>query len=187
LCCRFIFSSVGQAASLLVRLYSQTNRIEHLRATRRAIQSLWLSNGSRAYFNRQYLWLEEYPLIEPAQGLFVLNGCLFALLGLLDAETIDPQPYVTQLIDELRLSLHFMLPLFVHPNRSNWSLYDLSHLTLGSNINIASFAYHLVHINLLQCLSQLFHRTHSSTSIFLDEYVQRFRSGIIDDHVHYTI
>ncbi|CAF3010631.1 unnamed protein product [Rotaria socialis] len=168
----------GQAASLLVRLYSLTNDIQHLSAVRRAIQPLWSSNITRAYFNNRYLWLEEYPLESPAEGLFVLNGCLYALLGVIDVHTIDPQSYLLELINEMANSLHHMLPYYIHPKVSNWSLYDLSHITLQSKRNSATYSYHLVHIILLQCLSQIFRETNFSTSQLFDSYVQRFLSAI---------
>ncbi|CAF0784027.1 unnamed protein product [Adineta steineri] len=169
----------GQAASLLVRLYSLTNNKEHLLAIRRAIQPLWSSNLTRAYFNNRFLWLEEYPLESSTKGLFVLNGCLYALIGIIDANTIDYQPYLSELINQIIISLQHMLPYYVHPNISNWSLYDLSHITMKSKINTASYSYHLVHITLLQCLRQIFKKTNHSVSQLFDFYVQRFTSAIL--------
>ncbi len=175
-----IFLDLGQAASLLVRLYSITRDAHHLLAIHRAIRPLWLSNSSRAYFNNRFLWLEEYPLEPPAQGLFVLNGCLYALLGIIDVHSIDPHPHLAQLINQILQSLHHMLPLYVHPNLTNWSLYDLSHLTMESTVvNAASFSYHLVHITLLQCLSQIFKTTDSSSSHLFDAFAKQFQSAVI--------
>ncbi|CAF0830633.1 unnamed protein product [Rotaria sp. Silwood1] len=168
----------GQAASLLIRLYTLTNDIQHFSAIRRAIQPLWSSNMTRAYFNNRFLWLEEYPLESPAKGLFVLNGCLYALIGIIDAHTIDPQSYLLELINEIIISLQYMLPHYIHSKISNWSLYDLSHITMQSKINTASDSYHLVHITLLQCLSQLFKKTNVSTSQLFDLYARRFISAI---------
>ncbi|CAF1477358.1 unnamed protein product [Adineta steineri] len=169
----------GQAASLLVRLYSLTNNKEHLLAIRRAIQPLWSSNLTRAYFNNRFVWLEEYPLESATKGLFVLNGCLYALIGIIDANTIDYQPYLSELINQIIISLEHMLPYYVHPNISNWSIYDLSHITMKSKINTASYSYHLVHVTLLQCLRQLFKKTNDSVSQLFDFYVQRFTSVIL--------
>jgi hypothetical protein len=76
-------------------------------------------------------------------------------------------------------SLHHMLPYYIHPNISNWSLYDLSHITMKTKINTASYSYHLVHITLLQCLSQLFKKTNFSTSKLFDFYARRFISAIL--------
>ncbi|CAF3268867.1 unnamed protein product [Rotaria sp. Silwood2] len=168
----------GQAASLLVRLYSLTNDNQHLLAIRRAIQPLWSSNMTRAYFENRFLWLEEYPLESPVQGLFVLNGCLYSLIGIIDVHTIDPQSYLLELINEIINSLHYMLPYYIHPKISNWSLYDLSHITMKSKMNTASDSYHIVHIIQLQCLSQLFKKTNFSTSQLFDLYVRRFMSAI---------
>jgi hypothetical protein len=170
---------LGQAASLLVRLYSLTNHREHRLAILRAIQPLWSSNLTRAYFNNRFLWLEEYPLTSSSQGLFVLNGCLYALIGLIDVYTIDRQSYLFELINEIINSLHQMLPYYIHPNISNWSLYDLSHITMKTKLNSASFSYHLVHITLLQCLSEIFRKSNYSISQFFDSYARRFRSAIL--------
>ncbi|CAF1678961.1 unnamed protein product, partial [Adineta ricciae] len=168
----------GQAASLLVRLYALTNNSEHLLAIRRAVRPLWSSNFSRAYFKDKYLWLEEYPLEPPAEGLFVLNGCLYALLGIIDANTVDRQPHLDKLINEITHSIVHMLPNYVHPNISNWSAYDLSHLTMKNKFNAASYSYHLVHITLLQCLSQILNETHPSVSQVFHFYAQRFMTAI---------
>ena len=116
---------------------------------------------------------------SPAKGVFVLNGCLYALIGIIDANTIDPQPYLAELINEIIISLHYMLPYYIHPNISNWSLYDLSHITMKTKINAASYSYHLVHITLLQCLSQVFRKTNFSTSQLFRSYAQRFISAVI--------
>ncbi|CAF1446700.1 unnamed protein product [Adineta steineri] len=169
----------GQAASLLVRLYSLTNNNEHLLAIRRAIQPLWSSNLTRAYFKNRFVWLEEYPLESATKGLFVLNGCLYALIDIIDANTIDYQPYLSELINQIIISLQHMLPYYIHPNISNWSLYDLSHITTKSKINTASYSYHLVHITLLQCLRQIFKKTNDSVSQLFDFYVERFTSVIL--------
>ena len=173
------FFDLGQAASLLVRLYSLTKDREILEAIRRAVRPLWSSNITRAYFNHQYLWLEEYPFESTSQGLFVLNGCLYALIGLIDVNTIDPQLYLSELIDQILHSLHQMLPYYVHPTISNWSLYDLSHLTMASQLNPASYSYHLVHITLLQCLSEIFRKTNFSLSEVFDFYARKFLSAIV--------
>jgi hypothetical protein len=117
-------------------------------------------------------------LEKPAEGLFVLNGCLYTLVGLLDTSAVDPQPHLSQLIDEILVSLRYMLPLYIHPDRSHWSLYDLSHLTLGSKLNSASYSYHLVHITLLQCLSEILRPTHRSSSDLFNQYARRFLSAV---------
>lgn len=173
------FKNLGQAASLLVRLYSITNNSQHLLAIRRAVQPLWSSNLTRAYFQNRFVWLEEYPLEPSDHGLFVLNGCLYALIGLVDVYAMDPQVYLLNLINEMINSLHHMLPYYVHPRVSNWSLYDLSHITLKTKLNTASYSYHLAHIILLQCLSQLFKKTNTSISQQLDFYARRFLSAIL--------
>ena len=145
---------------------------------RLAVQTMTSSNRTHAYFRQKYLWLEEYPLEKSAPGLFVLNGCLYALIGLFDANTIDPNPEISRTMDTLLMSLNELLPLFIDPKQSNWSLYDLGHLTIGTKINRASYSYHLVHITLLHCLSELFRRTHRSISILFNDYAQRFRSAV---------
>lgn len=156
-----------------------TKNQQTLEVIRRAVQPLWSSNITRAFFNHQFLWLEEYPLESSSQGLFVLNGCLYALIGLIDVNTIDPQPYLSELINEILHSLHQMLPYYIHPTISNWSLYDLSHLTMKSKLNPASFSYHLVHITLLQCLSEIFEKSNISISQFFDFYARKFLSAIV--------
>jgi hypothetical protein len=173
------FLHLGQAASLLVRLYSITSDPEHLLAIRRAIQPLWSSNITRAYFKQSFLWLEEYPLKSSSKGLFVLNGCLYTLIGLIDVYIIDHQSYLFELINEILNSLHHLLPYYIHPQIPNWSLYDLSHITMKTKLNSASYSYHLVHITLLQCLSGIFRTSNYSMSQLFDSYARRFQSAIL--------
>ena len=72
-----------------------------------------------------------------------------------------------------------MLPYYIHPQISNWSLYDLSHITMKTKLNSASYSYHLVHITLLQCLSEIFRTSNYSISKFFDSYARRFQSAIL--------
>lgn len=117
------------------------------------------------------------------EGLFVLNGCLYALLGLIEVNTIDFHPYVLHVINEILNSLDHMLPYYIHSEEQYWSLYDLSHITMKSKLNVASDSYHVVHIILLQCLSQVFNLTSPSVSQLFDSYARKFLSAISYDRI----
>lgn len=166
---------------MLVRYYLEKREIQYLNVIRRALKPMCSTNLTRAYFDGIYVWLEEYPLQSTETGLFVLNGCLYALISLFDAQIIERREEISRTIEQLGTSLVRMLPLYVDPNQRNWSLYDLSHLTIGAKINRASFSYHLVHIILLETLSDLFRKTNQSTSTFLGNFAKRFRSSIVQD------
>ena len=74
-----------------------------------------------------------------------------------------------------------MLPYYIHPQISNWSIYDLSHLTMKTEVKTASYSYHLVHITLLQCLKQIFRKTNFFMSKLFDLYAQRFLSAVYEN------
>lgn len=80
----------GQAMSLLVRAYAQTDKPRYLRAARRALRPMRtpvVRGGVRRQLNGQGTWFEEYPTARPS---YVLNGNLFAILGLTDLATVEP-------------------------------------------------------------------------------------------------
>lgn len=78
----------GQAMSLLCRAYSRTGKEEYLEAAKKAaiILSTPSSHGGvKAKFAGKFDWYEEYPTQPPS---FVLNGFIYALIGLYDVYTL---------------------------------------------------------------------------------------------------
>ena len=92
-----------------------------------------------AVFMEKYVWYEEYPT-TPAS--FVLNGFIYALLGLYDVSltaTGDAQLRSRELFSDGVQSLKALLPLY---DTGSGSSYDLRHFTLKSVPNIARWDYH---------------------------------------------
>jgi len=148
----------GQAMSLLVRAYSRSGRHEYLDAAIRALALFDIpaaDGGIVAKFMDHYVWYEEYPTIPPC---FVLNGFMYALIGLYDVSATAPpgdgQSTAVQLYNAGIASLHGMLPLF---DTGSGTVYDLRHLTLGGAAapNRARWDYHATHVSQLLLLSSL--------------------------------
>lgn len=95
---------------------------------------------------------EEYPTSPPS---FVLNGFIYALLGLYDLKTLAPRneaKEATLLFNEGMLSLKNMLLLY---DMGSGTSYDLRHFTLKVAPNIARWDYHATHVNQLLLLSTI--------------------------------
>jgi len=148
----------GQAMSLLIRAHAWSHRREYLDAAVRAlalfdVQSA--NSGIVAKFMDRYVWYEEYPTTPPC---FVLNGFMYALIGLYDVAATAPpgdgQSTAQRLYSSGVTSLRSMLPLF---DTGSGTVYDLRHLTLGGAAppNRARWDYHATHVNQLLLLSSL--------------------------------
>jgi heparosan-N-sulfate-glucuronate 5-epimerase len=80
----------GQAISLLERVYHQHSRARYRRAIHRALRPLERTvehGGLARHWDGKNLYFEEYPTAEPN---FVLNGDAQTLIGLYEAEPLDP-------------------------------------------------------------------------------------------------
>jgi len=148
----------GQAMSLLVRAHARSGRREYLDAAVRALALFDIPSadgGIVAKFMDRYVWYEEYPTIPPC---FVLNGFMYALIGLYDVSATAPpgegHSTAMRLYSSGVASLRGMLPLF---DTGSGTVYDLRHLTLGgaSPPNRARWDYHATHVNQLLLLSLL--------------------------------
>jgi len=148
----------GQAMSLLVRAHARSGRRKYLNAAVRALalfDTPSTDGGIVAKFMDHYVWYEEYPTIPPC---FVLNGFMYALIGLYDISATAPpgdgQSSALRLYSSGVASLRRMLPLF---DTGSGTVYDLRHLTLGGAAapNRARWDYHATHVNQLLLLSSL--------------------------------
>lgn len=156
----------GQAMSLLVRAYARSGRSEYLDSAVLALALFDVSSvdgGVVARFMDQYIWYEEYPTIPPC---FVLNGFMYALIGLYDVSVTAPpgegQSTAMRLYRTGVTSLRQMLPLF---DTGSGTVYDLRHLTLGGAAppNRARWDYHATHVNQLMLLSSLLQTSSTDT------------------------
>ncbi|NXU46257.1 GLCE epimerase, partial [Drymodes brunneopygia] len=160
----------GQAMSTLVRAYQLTKEPAFLSAALKATAPFKLPaerRGVKASFMGRHDWYEEYPTTPSS---FVLNGFMYALIGLYDLKETAGE----KLGKEARLlyqrgmeSLKAMLPLF---DTGSGTVYDLRHFMLGTAPNLARWDYHTTHINQLQLLSSV-----DDAPIFR-EFVKRWKS-----------
>ena len=151
----------GHALSLLTRLYLFTKNTEYLESALKAILVFNKSveeNGVRRYFHDKFIWYEEYP--TKPNGLFVLNGFIYSLIGLYDLystlKLIENENFkiAYDLYQDGITSLKSLLALFDSGSRT---FYDLRHISNAkySLPNIARWDYHILHVNLLLYLSTI--------------------------------
>jgi heparosan-N-sulfate-glucuronate 5-epimerase len=149
------YSAMGQghALSLLARAYSVTTNNSHYgEACAKAVSTIFDKNGAdnggvRAMFMDKFVWYEEYPT---SPSSFVLNGFMYALLGLYDVKSLNvlgAADKAESLYDLGLISLKTMLPLY---DTGSGTFYDLRHYTVaGISPNLARLDYHVTHINQL--------------------------------------
>jgi heparosan-N-sulfate-glucuronate 5-epimerase len=159
----------GEAASLLVRLSQETGDGRFAEAARRALRPL---SASQVHGGVQALlggkpFLEEYPTQTPS---FVLNGGIFALWGCRDVGVGLGDP------EALRLFAAGVEALAENIDRWDtgyWSRYDLfPHPFLP---NVASGAYHGLHITQLRAMQAVAPRLELAEAISRFENYERSR------------
>ena len=147
----------GHALSVLARAYHHSGG-DNLYLNS-ALAGLWPFNvassdgGVLANFLGRIPWYEEYPT-QPAS--FVLNGFIYALLGLYDLSVVAPSAsqQATQLFRQGMVSLKQLLLLY---DTGSGTTYDLRHFMLGTAPNLARWDYHATHVNQLLLLATIDH------------------------------
>lgn len=142
----------GLAMSFLARMFAHTGDGSLVPVMQDASKIFHVPSekgGVRAMYNG-HVWYEEYPT-EPAS--FVLNGYVYALLGLYDASQATGDSSIKKLYEQGVESLKAMLSLY----DLGWcTAYDLTHHSVpGAAPNVARWQYHWIHIQLLSALSQI--------------------------------
>ena len=141
----------GEGASLLLRVHTATDEARYAEAALRAVEPLYrtASDGGAAAPLGGLLVPEEYPTDPPS---LVLNGLIFGLWGLRD---------VAVGCDDARASAAFedgveaLVSSVDRWDTGNWSRYDLHPHRVT---NVASLAYHLLHITQLDATGHLARR-----------------------------
>ncbi len=181
----------GRALSVLARAYYLTNNKKYLQAGKKILDFMLssadedLSKGTskKLYdftnkfeelkqFN-DYRLFEEY-VTNPSS--YVLNGDLFALLGLYDWSRLSKNDYGSNqakkgFYDGVK-SIEVLLPYYDY---YGWSSYDLLQYTNNYIPHLGSKYAHRCHLQLLYIL---YTKTHSEK---IKEYVDRFESYYKDD------
>ena len=150
----------GHALSVFSRAYKLKPKPHYMKALLKALKpfrSLSAEGGFLAHFldNPDLPWYEEYPTTPNS---FVLNGFMYALLGLYDASKLLREEKslnneAWNLFEAGMTSLKKLLPLY---DTGSGSVYDLRHFSMsGSPPKIARWDYHSTHVNLLYVLSTI--------------------------------
>lgn len=137
----------GEALSLLLRAYALDKDEAYPETANAAFKSFEnpiSTGGVCAVYPDGTLSLEEYPTDPPSH---VLNGAIYALLGLYDFAQFFDTPVAKQLYSNALEGLRNNLPLY---DTGYWSKYDLFPVQ-----RLASRMYHIIHIRLLDTLFQL--------------------------------
>ncbi len=112
----------GEALSFYLRVYQLTKE-EHLLSTAMKIYNFlkidFSQGGVRRVDEKGYVWLEEYPSDPPS---YVLNGFIYAILGLYDLYRVTESKEVKEDIDCFILTLKDNIHRF---DSGYWSQYDL--------------------------------------------------------------
>jgi heparosan-N-sulfate-glucuronate 5-epimerase len=151
----------GGAASLLVRLHLQTGDERFAESARRALapMSVPVEEGGVLAELDGGPFVEEYPTNPPS---LVLNGAVFALWGYRDVGVGLGDGEALQRFETLTSTLAANLDRW---DTGHWSRYDLYPHPVP---NVASPAYHLLHIRQLEVLDRL------STRPEIREVMNRF-------------
>lgn len=139
----------GEAASLLVRLWTLTKDDKYLSAARRAFDKFDVTvedGGLQARYD-DHVFYEEYPTIPHS---YTLNGMIYSLFGLYDLATATNDEKIRRLFDQGVDSVAQMLPLY---NDRFCSCYDLTYINTHNKVQ--NEKYHLIHIKQLQCLNHI--------------------------------
>jgi heparosan-N-sulfate-glucuronate 5-epimerase len=132
----------GEGASLLVRAHAATNDDRFAEGARRALGPLAVptaEGGVRSSIGAGF-FLEEYPTDPPSH---VLNGGIFALWGYRDVALALGDEEARR---EFERGVDTLAQNLGRWDTGSWSRYDLFPRRVD---NVASSAYHLLHINQL--------------------------------------
>ncbi|CAG5104229.1 Oidioi.mRNA.OKI2018_I69.chr1.g1152.t1.cds [Oikopleura dioica] len=145
----------GHGISMMVRAANSLNDPSFWVSAGKALEPFKKrpkDKGVRNLVFDKHVWYEEYPFED---GLFVLNGFIYSLIGLYDlAESENAPPTLkfeaSTLFEEGLLSLKTLLPLF---DAGKGSFYDLGHVVKKTSPNLARWDYHTVHVQQLRLLN----------------------------------
>ena len=159
--------SQGEAASVLVRAYILTKKISYLSHAEKSLEPFFYSiasGGVQSTLNDGSIFLEEYPSKWPSH---VLNGFMYALIGLSDYIDISKSKKHQLLFDKLIFSLDKNIHLWVH---GKWTLYDDPSCSGGKNFCTPS--YHNLQITQLTWLAN------RTNSIKIKVFTNSLKNGL---------
>ena len=143
----------GEGLSVLVRAFLATGEPRYLDQARAALDLFSVpveAGGVASTLPDGSYFVEEYP---GGRHLHVLNGALFAVVGLHDLARLSgvSEPRAVLLRDRLLASLDRNIGLW---SSGDWSVYSVERAALGAR-NACTLHYQLVHVALLGHLANV--------------------------------
>ncbi|AJF07642.1 D-glucuronyl C5-epimerase family protein [Geoalkalibacter subterraneus] len=138
----------GEAASVLIRAYKITGDEKYLKHAKLSLEPLFVrigSGGVQSLLPDGSLFVEEYPSRNPTH---VLNGFLYALIGLGEYAEITESKRHKDLFRQLSLSVCTNIDIWCH---GRWSLYEDRIKAKG--LNFCTPSYHNLQITQLKWLN----------------------------------
>ncbi len=158
----------GEGASLLVRVHAATGEERYAEAAAAALKPMAIATeegGVRAELDGGF-FLEEYPTTPHS---LVLNGGIFALWGYYDAGKALDDDHARKSfeagVDALARNIHRW-------DTGSWSLYDLFPHPIA---NVASSAYHALHLTQLRAMQLIAPRPQFASTVERWEGYRRSR------------
>ena len=144
----------GLGMSFMSRMYAATGDDRFKQSSLDALEPLKISvndGGVKRMYDGNYSWYELYP--TPYNGSFVLNGFVYALIGLHDNWVNLESKESKNLYEDGINSLEKMISLF---DLGCASSYDLVHHSIRKSApNVARKAIHNLHISQLSVINSL--------------------------------
>jgi len=140
----------GEGISLLLRASELDDQAGFLEVAQRAAKPLLAGineEGVQGDIDGTP-FLEEYPGEDHPH---VLNGCLYAMVGLLDLVRHGTTPEVEALLDSVGATLERTIHRW---DLGGWSAYDLSHETNGGHANACTPGYQAMQATLLEFVAR---------------------------------
>ena len=140
----------GEGISVLVRAAALTGDGTYTALARKAMEPMTLgldADGVQDAIDGA-MFLEEYP---GGDAPHVLNGCLYAMIGLIDLHRLDGSAEAAALLDGLSATLERHIARW---DLGGWSAYDLAHERDGGVANACTPAYQSLHATLLTCVAE---------------------------------
>lgn len=141
----------GLGMSFMARMYAETSNESFKQSALDAMElfDVHVDQGGVLRTYQGQPWYEEYP--TPDAGSYVLNGYIYALIGLHDLHEAFNSMKALELYTNGTDSLYSMIGLF---DLGCSSSYDLVHHSVpGTPPNIARDGYHSLHISLFSVLN----------------------------------
>ncbi|MEV0618817.1 D-glucuronyl C5-epimerase family protein [Nonomuraea sp. NPDC050404] len=144
----------GIGAAFLAKMYDKTKESRYGDAALRALRPLRTEvkdGGVLRRFEGELDFYEEYPTSTPTH---VLNGYLFALIGVYDVGRLMNDKQSREMFERGLKTVDRMLPLYDLSSRTS---YDLLHYTRtpATPPNPARWSYHSLHVTQLSALNAI--------------------------------